>query len=349
MRDSELELALSNLAGEGGEFVPEPLANFFCKKIWDGSDLLQMIPTIPMTSKTLTIPAITSRLKVYWQTLEKGEVPRSAFTSASQQLDAKTWMAWVDVSDQLVEDAAAGPFSIANILADEYAAAFRYYLEMAIVLGDVSHSPTSTTDQTNAAEGWWQNGTWYSRDPRLMWNGILTLAMASGQQFAAATANAALAFTNDDVQANTTSPSRMSPMVVDYAVWALGRYARRAVVNKGGLIFITNPCSYMQLKNAMQVRTVDKFGPDGTIKTGEIPSVSGVPIIECPFMTEGNSVLTYRTNLIYGNRRGMKVEDERVPRELGSNKVVSQRGDFTVCHDDALVWVTDLDTCTQAS
>lgn len=348
MRETVLEKALSTLAGEGGEFLPVPVASWFCNHVYDGSDLLPLIPKIPMTTKTLTVPAITNKMQVYWQSLEKSEPPRSGFETASQMLDAETWMCWVDVSDQLRDDILAGSYTVRGLLSKAYTDAMAYYLELAIVLGNTAHAATTATDPGNAGETWYLNNTWYNRDPRLMWNGIYTLAVASGVNFTATYANSVLAFTNDDVQANTTSPARMSPMVIDYAVYRIGKYARK-LVKRSDLLMVMHPCSKMQLENAMQVKTIDKFGANATIVKGEVDTVNGVPVIASPFMPAGYAVLTYRRNLIFGDRQRIRVEDERVPRELGTNTVVSMRGDFIVCHSDALVLVTGLDTCEAAS
>lgn len=349
MRETVLEKALSTLAGEGGEFLPDPLSARFCDHVYDGSELLSLIPKTPMNTKTLKIPTITNKMQVYWQSLEKSEPPRSAFETSSKELDAETWMCWVDFSDQLRDDIKAGPFTIERLLALQYAKAMAYYTELAIVLGNTAHATTTATDPGNAGETWYLNNTWYNRDPRLMWDGIYTLALASGVSFTATYANSVLAFTNDDVQANTTSPARMSPMVVDYAVYRLGKYRRKGVRSRSELIFIMHPCSKMQLENAMQVKTIDKFGANATIVKGEVDTVAGVPIVATPFIPCGYAVMTYRDNLIFGDRQRIRVEDERVPRELGTNKVVSMRGDFLVCHEDALVLVTGLDTCAEAS
>lgn len=348
MRETVLEKALSNLAGEGGEFLPEPVAAFFCDHVYDGSDVLSFIPKKVMNTKTLKIPVISDKMQVYWQDLEKSEPPRSAFTTSSKELDAETWMCWVDFSDQFRDDIKAGPYTVESLLAAAYTKAMAYYLELAIILGDTSHAATTTTDPGNSGETWYLNGTWYSRDPRLMWDGIYTLALASGVTFTATYANAQLAFTNDAVQANTSSPGRMSPAVIDYAVYQMGKYARK-LARRQDMVVIMHPCSMLQLQNAAEVITIDKFGANATITKGEVMAVKGVPVVASPFMPAGYAVATYRDNMIFGDRQAIRVEDERVPRELGTNKVVSMRGDFTVCHSDALVLVTGLDDCGATS
>ena len=210
MRESVLEKALSTLAGEGGEFLPQPLSSRFCDHVYDGSELLSLIPKTPMKTKTLTIPVVSDKMQVYWQNLEKSEPPRSAFQTESKQLDAETWMCWVDFSDQLRDDIKAGPYTVEMLLAKQYSKAMAYFLELALVLGDTAHANTTTTDPGIAGETWYLNAAWYNRDPRLMWNGLYTLALASGVNFTATFANALLAYTNDDVQANATQPTRMS-------------------------------------------------------------------------------------------------------------------------------------------
>jgi HK97 family phage major capsid protein len=55
----------------------------------------------------------------------------------------------------------------------------------------------------------------------------------------------------------------------------LGKYG----VNPSQLVFITGPAGLMQLLNLDEVTTLDKYGPNATVLTGELGRLDGIPII----------------------------------------------------------------------
>jgi len=68
----------------------------------------------------------------------------------------------------------------------------------------------------------------------------------------------------------------------------------------------------------------------------------GVSIIESGHAPAGLAVATPRQNPIIGDRKKIKSETDRRPRDFATDYVVSERIDFQVEYPDALVYVYNL-------
>jgi len=126
----------------------------------------------------------------------------------------------------------------------------------------------------------------------------------------------------------------------------------------GNLIFMVNPFTASQLRQLEQVLTIDKYGPNATILSGEVGKVMGITIVESfyipedttdgttlnapAFATLGAALLVNRTSPVIGDRRKVKFDQDKVISTDSIEIAISERIGFTVQYVEALVLVTDL-------
>jgi len=116
--------------------------------------------------------------------------------------------------------------------------------------------------------------------------------------------------------------------------------AARVLLGKYGLqvgsdlVYVTSVEGYNNLITTADFRTVDKFGPDATYKTGTVGAVYGIPVVVSEFMDNvgatGNHLgsLIYKPGFMIGERRAIEVESEYEPRQQVTAIYMSTRFDF---------------------
>jgi len=114
--------------------------------------------------------------------------------------------------------------------------------------------------------------------------------------------------------------------------------------NPGDLVFITDRSTANKVTQLSEVQTVDKYGPQATVLTGEVAMIARNPMIVSSAMglteadgkistTAGNNTLGQvcafnRNGFTLGIRRALKVEVERIPATDQTRIVYSMRWGF---------------------
>ncbi len=121
-------------------------------------------------------------------------------------------------------------------------------LENALINGDVqaTHQDTDTTGATNVAKSF---------------NGLRRLALANSWKVDAATFTLA-----------TLRSMRA----------AMGQYG----INPDELVILASNAAYIKMLSWEQVLTLDKYGQNATVLTGELLRVDGIPVIVSPFIRQ---------------------------------------------------------------
>jgi len=312
--------SLTTAAGQIGDFIPPDMADEFIAYIRDLSFCRQLFRTWPMASKTRDIPKILSGMSVWYESSEIVEAKPTDFATGTITLTAKKFLAQVMASMEIYEDS---KFSVDSIIVDDFANAVAEAEELAMLVGDPDHTATASTPDS-ATEG-----NWYTKDPRLIFEGLLFLAQSSS---AAAPVNA--------------SGSAFTEAMIANTLYRLGKYGR----NFKNTVLFVDPFNALQLMQRDTFKTLDKYGPGATIFTGEIGKLWGqITTISAPFLTEGNGIVTHKGNPIIGDRRLIKIKDEEVIASDAKRTVVSERFDFTVEYVDAICWLRNLPTANIAS
>ncbi|MHA2363890.1 MAG: phage major capsid protein [Candidatus Hodarchaeales archaeon] len=317
-----LEKALSTAAGAGGDFLPLPLANEFISYVWDQNFVRQLFPAVKMISKTRDMPKVLGDTKVYYESTEGTEATETSMTTATIRLTAKKFIAQIKMSEEVIEDAA---FDMETIVEDHFAATLAAAEEEAMIVGDPDHTPTTSTEASATTT------TWFTKDHRLIFYGLLTLA-----------ADIAGSITNETRAANRVDAAGndISTALIRQMMYNMGKY--------GGvfqnLVLLLNPWSSNQLMDDAKLVTIDKYGANATIVTGEFGRLYGkTRVINSAYTTDGYGVMTHVQNPMIGDRRMVKIKSEEIIQNDQRRYVISERIDFTIQHKPALCQIYDLD------
>lgn len=120
---------------------------------------------------------------------------------------------------------------------------------------------------------------------------------------------------------------------------AMGKYG----VQPSQLAWVTGISGYTEMLNLGEVMTLDKYGSNATVLTGELGRIDNIPIVVSEFVREDLNaegfhdgvtadkteiILVYRPGFIYGDRRQVMVETDRNIKSQTVDLVASQRLDF---------------------
>jgi len=314
--------AVTTSDGEGGDFIPLPLAREFIKFIFDANWMRQLFRVIPMNAPTRDFPKVLGQTKVYYQNTERGAATQTSVATGTVRLTARKFMSQINVSEEILEDAQE---DIDLIVRDHFAKQLAAAEEEAMLVGDRAHALTTATESAANAT------TWFNKDHRLALNGLLTLAQDIVGDF----------------DAENRAGNRVNGQAGDFST----RLAREAKFNMGkygrtmsDLILIVNPWSANQLLDDDKLVTVEKYGPKATILTGEFGKLYGrISVVESAYMTNGHAVLTHRNNGYIGDRRKVRL---RTDDEIQTDErlyVITERIDFQTQYQPALVNIYNLD------
>ena len=318
-----LAKAMGSSAGSGGDFIPAPLAKEFIRFVTEKNWCRQMFKNYKMNSATKTVPKILSGPGVYYESTELTDAVETSFSTGSITLTARKLMAQMILPEELIEDSQN---DFEKISVDSFSNALAENEERAMMTGEPSHTATAETVAAATSDNW------YKKDARLAWNGLVTLSgdiagtLGSGNRAA------------DRVWADSAN---MSASIVNQCIYELGKYGR----NYSDLVIFLNPWSAMQLLDDAALRTLDKYGSNASIFTGEFGKLYGkATCINSSFVPNGYAVITHKSNPVIGDRRLVKIKQEEVIKNDSRRIVISERMDFGVEYQEAICQVKDLDT-----
>lgn len=316
--------ALAVAAGPGdsdlSSYLPLPLALQVIDFIRDLNVIRRLISTFTMPQRTWKKPKKTSALSAYY--IPDGvQATESGFTSSSVSWVAKKLMSYVTIDEETIED--SQPDVISQVLQD-FAAAVAEAEENVFLSGDTAHAATAP-DPTSAT-----SGNWYTKDPRLAFDGIFTVAGASG---ATPVAGGGGVFDED---------------MVNKAIYNLGKYGR----NKARLICMVPPEQAANIRSNSNFKQVQISGlPLASFITGLgsagegdgiVTNIYGVRVYEAPFAPAGKAVVFDKMSPSIGDRRLIKLASDLVIEQDQRKYVVSERIAFNFDYPDALCLIDNL-------
>jgi len=288
-------------------FLPDPLAATFIDIVTEYNNFRKIFRSQPMTSRVKTIPKLLTGSKVYYQPSEASAARETSFTAGNIELVAKKLMSWMEISEETFEDSILDMRSLIRMV---FARGMGEGEELAFLTGDVDHSSSAT--EPSGTPGYTE--TWFNRDSRLAFDGLLTIGIESGVDY--------------NVQGNCTVD------VFRQGIYKLGRYGRQQPM----LHTFLNPYSANQLLADDDLRTVDKYGPKATVLTGEIGELFNKwKITQTDYIPEGYGVTTHKDNVIIGDRRKIKFAEDAIIRNDSVEWAISERIAFEVEYDDAVL------------
>ncbi len=324
-----LRKALSTAAGVGGDFIPQPLATEFIKFVRDLNWCRQLFRTMPMRAKTLDVPKVLGNTKVYHQPTEGGTAVETTMNTGIVQLTAKKLMAFLTVTQEVMEDA-QGNFE--QIVKSHFAEQLAAAEEEAMLVGDTAHTPLTATE--SLADG---IVTWFNKDHRLVFDGLLTLSGDIAGSLSAGTRAA---------NRVNGGGNGMSTTLARQAMHNMGKYGR----TMSDLVLIVNPWAANQLLDDEKLVTLEKYGPQATVITGEFGRLYGkIRVINSAYMTDTYAVMTNNANPIIGDRRAITLKSDEQVKEDVMIHVITERIDFTVAYKDALCQIHNLEAASTES
>jgi len=295
------------------DFIPTIVAAEFIKNLREKNIMRQNFRTINMPSAVYNVPRVSTGTTVYYVS-EGSTAPETSVSSGVMALTAKKLFAQVLVNEEAIEDAVA---NMMEVVREDFVDAMATAEERAMIQGDSDYADTTETEGDADAD------TWYTKDSRLAFDGALALA-ESGD---------AATKINADSGSMTTS-------LVNRARYGLGKFGRYA----SNLIMVVNPISAKQLREDDKIVTIDKFGPQATIKLGWVTTVYGINIIESGQCTDGYAFCCPKDNLVIGDRRKIKVKTEEVIESDQRRIVLSERIAFSIRYPGGIIEIYGLST-----
>jgi HK97 family phage major capsid protein len=100
-------------------------------------------------------------------------------------------------------------------------------------------------------------------------------------------------------------------------------------VNPNEVVVVVNPAKFAEMVGWAEVSTVDKYGAQATIVTGELAKLYGKPVVVSAFVPEDVHALVFnRRAFLLGVRRGLRVETQRDIVKQTDILVTTMRADF---------------------
>jgi len=297
------ELMHTSNTGYGAEWIATMWSNQLWRDAIDGNPVLSLFNQIDMPSNPYELPTSGSDATAYLVPETEDEtqltygsgntIPDSKVGTAKVTLTAKKIGVRVPVSAEMLEDSIVAALPEIN---QSVMYALQQAIENAILNGDTETGATGNINSDDAAPP--------STAVYLAFDGLRKLPLVTN------TANAVDA---------AAAPS----MALLRSVRALlpSRYA----YNPANLAWVVDWSTYNKLLGLTEVSTVDKYGPNATVLTGELARVDGIPVIVSPHMPltqadgkvdtlltndKGQMVLVYRPGWRVGFRRQVKIVSE---------------------------------------
>lgn len=292
-------------AGAGAEWVPTALSPDLAERVSLALKVAALHPRITMPTDPFKIPRATGGATAYLKS-ENQEVIASQPMSGQTQLDAKTIAVLVPVSYELEEDSV---FALLPFIKRDLVRAIASGIENAIINGDTT-APHMDADVVAP------------NDVRKAWKGYRKLASASL-----------------DLGGTLTAEKLRS----------LRGLMKVYGVDPDDLAWVVSVKGYIQLLSLKDdagnpvLMTVDKYGAQATLLTGELGRVDGIPVIVSEYVRDDLNpagvydgvttnktvvLLVYRPGFVVGERRVITVESTRDIRAGTLQVVASARIGF---------------------
>lgn len=277
-------------ANQGAEFIPDDLSSQLLNRFYLNSQVAQFFLSREMVMPTnpYTFPLSTTRPTLYFEAIDEGvEATETTPGTSSVVLNAAKFLAKSIMSYEIDEDSI---IQAAPFIVDQLSQGAVDGWEDTILNGDsaVTHQDS---DVTNA------------KDRRKAFDGLRKHAIAGS-------------LTLDMSVGGITYNNLLS----------LKRLMKKYAVSVRDLVYIVSPSVYFSMQAMDEVKTLDVFGSNALINTGEIPAVGGIPIIVSEQFREDlnatgvyDGVTTTQTGIILvntqpwivGRRRDFMLETDR--------------------------------------
>lgn len=313
--------------GYGAEWSPTFFSARLIEDIYIQSSILPLLERFPMSRGLAKVPQLLNDPAVYRATGATSSndygipsSPVSEVTTGDVDFSAEKVQIILGLADETEEDSI---FAVAPVLRRRMVAAIARGLESAVINGS-----TALNDLDNAAAATLWAALAGTRDVRYSWDGLRKDAVTTSARR----------------DAGGTGQFDITDVLTAKAM--MGKYGTDAARDR--LVWLAGCDAEHMVLGLSQLVTVDKYGPQATVRTGEIGRLLGIPVVISgnvygPYQGIGlnasgvyDGVTTTATVMALLNldaywladRRTLRIEDER--SAIGGMQfiVANWRGDF---------------------
>lgn len=314
---ASIEKANYDGASVGAELIPDQFLAELHMEYEVPTVVRSLFSEVQMTSNTMLAPRIDRGGRPYI----KGNVtsdnpalyPVSTVTTAQASISAKGLATRYILDEELIEDSAV---LLLPAMQRMIAKDMRDALEDAIINGDSAATHQDAIATWNIRSRWGATGLGGSNDHRRLFLGLRAAAYDKA--------------TTLDCNAGTTA--KFLELIA-----LMGEYASADKV-----LIVSPECLYERLMGLTELLTIDKFGPQATILTGQLGSLFGMPVVVSRFLsndlhttglftgasaTTGMLVVARDSWNIFA-RRGIQIQQEQDITSGAYNMVATERLTF---------------------
>ena len=256
-----IQKAFSDNAGVGAEWIPDQFSTQLYQTFQIPRGLRALLPTINMDRETLLIPKLARGGRPYIKgavTDDLASYQASTIATEQKTIRAKALASLMNIDDSAGEDSA---FAIIPALTKQIAQDLEDAFEDCMINGDTAATHQDDIGSWNIRDRWGSSGLGGAADHRRLFLGLRAASMDKG--------------TGVDC-ANTQ---------LDFAKFmeCVATMGELAAANK---VCVVSPevlvSNFLQLN---EVITLDKFGSQATVLTGQLGSLAGIPIVMSRYMS----------------------------------------------------------------
>lgn len=324
----ELRRIFTDAAGAGAEWIPDTMSSVLYEYFRAERRLAALFQEMPMTDKNILLPFLALGLRPYLKgqatTDNPGQYTTSTITTAQRSPTAVSRAVRAIMSEDATEDSV---ILALPLMSRQCVEALVDGEEDALVNGDTAATHQDALASWNIRSRWGASGLGGSEDHRRWAIGLRARAYdvsATVDQNGVQTYAGALA-----LRAGLDSPMGLG----------------------GNCVYVTSPEYYLsKILGWVEVVTVDKYGPQAAIHSGEVAKVGNAPLVVSEFMdknlaTSGlyvqssdatTGLLCFnRSRFFIGRRRTVMVESEKDVTRGIWNVVATDRATFFTIDDSA--------------
>ena len=280
----------SDSAGIGAEWIPDYTLPVIESDLFNSRRVEALFATMPLPGKEFKLPYLSVGLRPYLKAIPTTDSPSQLNPSSMTTANIAVTCASLAVRSVIDEDASEDSIvSAIEIIRSQLVGAIVDGTEDAILNADTAGTQDDLANWD--IRGRWGGGSYAAGDDhRESWTGLRRRALAASAGVDQGAAQ-------------------------DYA----GFLALRALLDapqgmSGDLICITSPEYYTKMLAFDEVVTVDKFGPQATVLTGQLAALAGIPVIVSEFMDKElnasgvyDNVTKTKTGMLVLNRSRFKM------------------------------------------
>lgn len=305
-------------AGVGAELIPDQFLAQLHMKFEVPTVVRSLFNEVQMTSNTMLAPRIDRGGRPYIKGTVTSDNPAlypvSTVSMGQAQITAKGLATRYILDEELIEDSAV---LLLPAMQRMIAKDMRDALEDAIINGDAASTHQDDIANWNIRERWGASGLGGSNDHRRLFTGLRAAAFDKS--------------TTLDLSTSLTKTNMLQ------LIAQLGEYA-----SSDKVLIVSPEALYENLFGLDEVITIDKFGPQATILSGQLASIFGMPIVVSRFMsadlaatgkytgsgsTTGMLVVSRESWNIFA-RRGIQIAQEQDITSGAYNMVATERLTF---------------------